>query len=99
EQIATAIAAEINLGFVGALSPSANGRIVSLGEQAAIPPSGAAQVRASVNTGTSPLLAVGVSGGAIAVPFIPTGLFMPSAAAATLTTAIARSPLGATTFT
>ena len=99
EQIAAAIAAEIDVAFTGALSPSADGAVVSIGEQAAIIPEGTAQVRASLSSGT-PLLSVsGVSGGAIAVPFIPTSLFSPSAAAATLTTAISSSPLRVSTFT
>src|SRR5690606_8616626 len=99
EQIAAAAAAEIATGFVGALSPAAEGRVVTLGEQAAEIANGATQVLASINTGTSPLVAAGVSGGAIAVPFIPSGQFSPSAAAATLSTALTRSPLGVDLFT
>lgn len=97
-QIASAMAAEINAGFSGVLAPSTNQNVVTLGEQNAIIPSGTAQLRASVNVGTSPLVAAGVSGGAIAVPFLPTESFSPAAAAGTLASAIATSPLASMTF-
>ncbi len=97
-QIATAMAAEINAGFVGALSPTANANVVTIGEQSSIIPAGTAQVLASANVGTTSLVLSGVSGGAIAVPFLPTGLFSPAAAAGTLAAAIATSPLTSTTF-
>jgi len=98
-QIATAIAAEIVAGFSGALPATANGRFVRLNEQASIIPVGTAQVLASITTSTPLLRSEGVSGGAIAVPFIPTRLFSPASAAAALTTAVATSPLQVTTFT
>ena len=98
-QIADAIAAEITAGFSGALPATANGRFVTLNEQPSIIPAGTAQVRATISTTTPLLGSLGVSGGAIAVPFIPTRMFSPASAAAALTTAIATSPLQVTTFT
>jgi len=91
--IAAATATEVNNGFAGALSPTSVANVVRLGEQAAVIPAGTAQVRASVSVGTTSLVLAGVSGGAIAVPFIPTDLFTPAASAASLNTAIGSSPL------
>ena len=61
--------------------------------------SGINQVLARIDAGTSPLIVSGVSGGAIAVPFLPARQFSPPAAAAALTSAIATSPLQVTTVT
>lgn len=98
-QIASAIAAEIVAGFSGALPATSNGRWVMLNEQASIIPAGTAQVLTRISTSTPLLGTAGVSGGAIAVPFIPTRQFSPAAAAAALTIAVATSPLQVTTFT
>lgn len=98
-QIASAIAAEIVAGFSGVLPATASGTTVTLNEQPAIIPSGTAQVRARLSSSTTLLVGSGVSGGAIAVPFIPTGMFTPAAAAAALTTVLETSPLQARTFT
>jgi hypothetical protein len=92
-QVAGAAVTEINTAFTGGLTPSSRGNVIVLGEQPAIIPAGTTQVRASVNAGASTLIAAGVSGGAIAVPFIPTSLFTSAAAAATLNTAVGTSPL------
>lgn len=99
QEIASAIAAEIVAGFSGALPATAQGRFIALNEQPSIIPPGTPQILTSVATSTPLLGRSGVSGGAIAVPFIPTRLFSPASAAAALTTAVATSPLQVTTFT
>ncbi len=98
DAIAAATAAQIALAFPFDLSPSASGSVITLGEQAAIPPLGAAPSVASVNTDTSGLILDGVSGGAIPVQFLPTAQFTESATAATLQAAINLSPLNIETF-
>lgn len=99
EQIAAAMAAEIDTGFVGELTPQVDGLVVHLGEQPAIPPAGAEQLLAAVDPQTSGLLVDGVSGGAIPVPFIPSRQFTPRSMAATFLSAITESPLQVTAFT
>ena len=98
-QIAARIAEEIRAGFTGELPATSAGRVVTLAEQPAVIPEGNEQILAAIDTGSSPLIVGGVSGGAIPVPFIPSGQFAPSAAAAALTAAIASSPLDVTTVT
>ena len=97
-QIAAAARAEIASGFAGSLSPTVIGNVISLGEQSAIIPAGTPQLSASVQVGNSTLVLNGVSGGAIAVPFIPTSLFSAASSAASLATAVATSTLSSTTF-
>ncbi|TWU66701.1 tandem-95 repeat protein [Crateriforma conspicua] len=97
-EIAAVIASEIGIAFTGTLSPTANGNVIALGEQAAIPPAGQSQVSASVDVGTSALVVDGVSGGAIPVRFLPTADFSPLAVAATLVEAVRLSPLDSETF-
>ncbi|TWT69332.1 tandem-95 repeat protein [Crateriforma conspicua] len=97
-EIAAVIASEIGIAFTGTLSPTANGNVIALGEQPAIPPAGQSQVSASVDVGTSTLVVDGVSGGAIPVRFLPTADFSPLAVAATLVEAVRLSPLDSETF-
>ncbi len=98
DMIATATAAEISQAFPSKLSPLVINEVITLGEQSAIPPAGVARSIASVNPGTSGLILDGVSGGAIAVPFLPTAQFTESATAATLQAAIRSAPLAVETF-
>ncbi len=97
--IAAAIAAEVDAGIVSLTNVTASVGVVSLNEQNAIIPTGTAQVLASITLPIgSPLLTGGVSGGAIAVPFLPTSEFSPSSAATSLVTAIGTSPLALQSF-
>ncbi len=90
--IATKTANVIGQAFAGDLFPSASGDTVTLGE----PSASQTGALTSVNGGTAGLIADGISGGAIAVNFLPTS--PRNSIAASLQGAIANSPLVVSTF-
>ncbi|MEM9645151.1 MAG: GEVED domain-containing protein, partial [Planctomycetota bacterium] len=96
--IATKTADQITLAFPDDLSPSVNGRVISLGEQDAIPPANEDRSVTTVNAGASTLTVDGVSGGAIPIRFLPTDLFTPAGVSAALQAGIADSGLQVETF-
>lgn len=99
EVIAQKTAARIADAFPDELSPTADGRTVSLGELPAIPPADESPSLTMLDAADSGLVASGVSGGAVRVGFLPTPQFTAASAVAQLQTAIEASPLAIETFT
>ncbi|MEM8910982.1 MAG: tandem-95 repeat protein [Planctomycetota bacterium] len=98
DAIAAATADRIEEVFRDELEPVADANVITLGEAPAAPAAGDPRVVTSFTAGTSTLTRSGISGGAIAVPFLPSASFSEAAVASLLQIAIGDSNLEYSVF-